>query len=424
MYIILFQSVSVILMVQQTWNVGKSMAVAHANWDSQEQNVINANRILLVTNVIHVVLASLIIHCVKVYLSSSVLITPFSFTFQIAFRAEHLYNLKYVSIFAGRTKVLVATGYVSGLERNTEIIDLEDASFKCTLSQFPASVYGATGGLVGNTALICGGGIDTLTGWQYQNSCYSLKEDGDWKFETNLNEARAYAANGDVIWNNKLVIAGGYNLSTIEVATPNAKSETLPINLPIGIDRSCMVPWDTNTFMIIGGYGYDGDPRGQTHFIDMANNRWTYGPSLLVPRYNFACHTMSVHDEDYIIVAGGYAYGEMIFSTEYLSKVNYESGWKLVKNSIDSILGVQLPVRMQRQEIVASKGNKFLYTIGNFYSHLDFYNNPLDKKIYKLECINSITNCSWTKISTKLQYGRHSTVAMSIPNALSDKLCN
>ena len=83
-------------MVQQTWNVGKSMAVAHAKWDSQEQNVMNANRILLVTNVIHVVLVSLIIHCVKVYLSSLVLTTPFNFTFQIAFRAEQLYNF-YIS---------------------------------------------------------------------------------------------------------------------------------------------------------------------------------------------------------------------------------------------------------------------------------------------------------------------------------------
>ena len=161
-----------------------------------------------------------------------------------------------------------------------------------------------------------------------------MKEDGDWKVDTNLTKARGFAANGDVIMNNKLIIAGGNDLTTIEVVAPNTKSETLPINLPIGIDSSCIVTWDTNTFMIIGGYdNYDGT-REQTHFINMANNRWTYGPSLLFPRFNFACNTLSVNGEDYIFVAGGGPEYEISISTEYLSKVNYESGWKLSKNWI------------------------------------------------------------------------------------------
>ena len=81
------------------------------------------------------------------------------------------------------------------------------------------------------------------------------------------------------------------------------------------------------------------------------------------------------------------------------------------------ILGVDLPVRIYAHEMVASKDNKVLYTIGNLYP-------DNDKDIYKFACTNSITNCSWTKISTELQYGRQWTVAMSIPNALSDKLCD
>ena len=79
------------------------------------------------------------------------------------------------------------------------------------------------------------------------------------------------------------------------------------------------------------------------------------------------------------------------------------------------IAGVDLPVNMSFHEIVASAGN--LYTIGNKYGS----NN---KDIFKFECNNSIKNCSWSKIQTKVQYGRQSTVAMTIPNALSDKLCN
>merc|ERR1712062_182510 len=103
-------------------------------------------------------------------------------------------------------------------ENNAEMIDVEDASFNCTVSQFPTTVYSATGGLVGDTPLICGGIHSRVS----QKSCYSLRGDGTWKLESNLNTTRQYAANGEVIMNNKLVIAGGYRgdngyyLDTIE----------------------------------------------------------------------------------------------------------------------------------------------------------------------------------------------------------------
>merc|ERR1712062_612424 len=263
-------------------------------------------------------------------------------------------------------------------------------------------VWGATGGLVGNTPLICGGYQR-----RYQNSCYSLKEDGTWKLESNLNTARNSAANGKVIMNNKLVIAGGSSnenyLATIEVVAPNTRSRTLPIRLPVAMSGSCIVPWDTNTFLIIGGFS--GATRSKTYFFSMANNTYTNGPSLLTARSFFACHTMKINGEDFIIVAGGFGATK---STEYLRKANYESGWKK---------SVYLPVNFKSHEIVASKDNKVLYSIGNYYPS----NN---KDIFKFACINSITNCSWTKIPTKLQYGRDYSVAMTIPYTLAAKLCN
>merc|ERR1712062_970594 len=225
------------------------------------------------------------------------------------------------------TKVLVATGYGS-VGQITEIIDVEDSSFSCTLSQFPTRVYSATGGLVGDTPLICGGTIYSGYGErQFLKSCYSLKEDGSWKLESNLNTGRNSAANGEVIINNILVIAGGFDgnyLATIEVVAPNSRSETLPIRLPVAMSGSCIVPWDTNTFLIIGGSS--GNSK-QTYFIHMANNTYTTGPNLLTRRYDFACHTMQVNGEDLIIVAGGHGAEK---STEYLQKANYGSGWKKV----------------------------------------------------------------------------------------------
>ena len=79
------------------------------------------------------------------------------------------------------------------------------------------------------------------------------------------------------------------------------------------------------------------------------------------------------------------------------------------------ILGVDLPVGIHGHEIVASKDNKVLYTIGNIH---------FKKDIFKFACTNSISNCSWTKIPTQLQYGRSETVAMTIPNELAYKLCH
>ena len=76
---------------------------------------------------------------------------------------------------------------------------------------------------------------------------------------------------------------------------------------------------------------------------------------------------------------------------------------------------MDLPVdHIEYHDIVASAGN--LYTIGNKYGS----NN---KDIFKFECTNSIKNCSWSKIQTKLQFGRYASVAMPIPNALANKLC-
>ena len=182
---------------------------------------------------------------------------------------------------------------------------------------------------MGNTPLICGGYSGGV-----QKSCYSLKEDGAWKLEesSDLNTARAYVATGSVIINNKLVLAGGYNgtrLATIEVVAPNEESVTLPISLPVGILASCIVPWDTNTFMIIGGWDGGRSYRRETHFVNMADNTVTDGPNLLTARYGFGCNTMNVNGEEYIIVAGGSGATK---STEYLQKANYGSGWQKSKN--------------------------------------------------------------------------------------------
>ena len=230
-------------------------------------------------------------------------------------------------------KVLVVTGVGSTWDdgRRTEIIDLEDSSFTCSkVNQFPVSLYASTGGLVGSTPFVCGG----YTG-SYSNACYTLQENGAWKQDrtASLNTARGYAASGSVIMSNQLVIAGGYNrnfLSSIELASPNARTTTLPRGLPLGLRSSCIVPWDANTFMVIGGYSSSGGRR-ETYFITPSNKTVTNGPKLQNARYNVACHDMIVNGEEFIIVIGGHGSGHEK-TIEVLSKARVGDGWKMGKS--------------------------------------------------------------------------------------------
>ena len=82
--------------------------------------------------------------------------------------------------------------------------------------------------------------------------------------------------------------------------------------------------------MIIGGE--NGGARKQTYFVDMNNNAYTNGPNLLAGRYYFACHTMKVNGEDFIIATGGSGSSGSGRSTEYLQRANWKSGWKRSKN--------------------------------------------------------------------------------------------
>ena len=84
------------------------------------------------------------------------------------------------------------------------------------------------------------------------------------------------------------------------------------------------------------------------------------------------------------------------------------------------ILGRNLPVKIAVHQVVASPDRKYLYTIGNGY-------DTNNKDIFKFSCTGNpgiASNCNWTKIPTKIKYGRQYHVAFTIPNALAKKICN
>ena len=222
---------------------------------------------------------------------------------------------------------MIATGYPYDDGKNTEVIDVEDANFRCTnVEQFPVKLYAASGGLIdGQTPYICGG-----SNWAISKHCYQLSKTGSWaKDQTaTLTTAREYAGYGSVVMDNHLVLTGGLGdengnkLTSIEMLSTNAKARTLSVELPTGIRSHCQVPWDSEKFLVIGGSG-SGD-RKETYFINVKTNQLTNGPSLNIPRRSHACGQLDIDGTSYIIVAGGEQQ-----HTEFLDKNNVGQGWQL-----------------------------------------------------------------------------------------------
>ena len=155
-----------------------------------------------------------------------------------------------------------------------------------------------------------------------------------------LNSNRSNPARGSVIINDKLVIAGGTidggetGLSTIELTAPNTKSTTLSMVLPIGIAISCVVTWNSNTFMVIGGGSEGPIIRDETYLFNVETNKRTNGPSLKTGRFSHACHEMVINEESFVVVTGGFEQAvppKPTLSTEILSKSSVANEWEKSK---------------------------------------------------------------------------------------------
>ena len=241
-------------------------------------------------------------------------------------------------------KILIATGSnneVTGygvFAQNTEIIDLEDSSFSCNkVMHFPIQLRGATGALIdGVTPFICGGIEEDQRRWL--RDCYTLSQTGIWtKSSTaSLKTARRNAGFGSVVFNREMVLSGGrygipptfeskVYLTSIELVSPEAKARNLSVELPIGIGWHCQIPWDSETFMVIGGYFEYKKRRAESYFINVKTETRTLGPSLQVAKSSLACGELEVLGKSYIVAAGGFD-GEQV--TEVLDKSDLGQGWQ------------------------------------------------------------------------------------------------
>ena len=185
---------------------------------------------------------------------------------------------------------------------------------------FPIGVSGATGGLIGDTVIICGG-------WDV-DECYSLTSEKA-TLVTHMSVGREYAAS-IVINDNTLWVTGGYSyggggyLASTEYVTVTG---TMPgPDLPMALAYHAMVAINSTCSMVIGGSS-NFYSLASTFFYDHNEDEWINGPSLMQARVYHAAGivTDDVTGEDFVAVTGGYN-SRSLDSTEILQDGEWVQG--------------------------------------------------------------------------------------------------
>ena len=199
--------------------------------------------------------------------------------------------------------------------------------------EFPISVYGATGGLIGNTVMICGG--DPYGGYGYVDECYSLTSEKA-TLAINMTVGRWLAVS--IGSDNSLWVTGGFGNTGLLASTEYVTmSGTIPgPDLPMVLARHAIVAINSTCSMVIGGMGYDY--YASTFFYDHIEGEWTNGPSLMEVRFDHAAGlvTDEVTDEHYVAVTGGTSGGgaSVSDSTEMLQDGEWVQGKILIPYAI------------------------------------------------------------------------------------------
>ena len=167
---------------------------------------------------------------------------------------------------------------------------------------FPTSIWGATGGLIGDTVIICGGD----DGDSFIDECYSFTSEKA-KLVTHMSFAR-YGAASIVLDDNTLWVTGGYNTSILASTEYVTLTETIDgPDLPLALAHHAMVAINSTCSMVIGGYGEEVEHSASTFYYDRNEGEWITGPILIQGRNRHAAGivTDEVTDEDIIVVTGG-----------------------------------------------------------------------------------------------------------------------
>ena len=230
---------------------------------------------------------------------------------------------------------MITTGVNNdGYQRTSEMIDLaikSDSSCK-NWAEFPKDVDSATGGVIKETVVICGGG-DLNIGESF-DECYNLNGKVA-TLITHMSAKRKYAAslviNGASLW-----ITGGLNTDTGILAT----SEFITLEgsipgpyMPTPVDHHALVAINKTCSLLIGGRTIEYVILPTVYYFEHEGKNWSQGPDLIQARHFHAAGIVideTTYDE-FVIVTGGEYNGILLDSTEIL----IDNQWHLGKIAHD-----------------------------------------------------------------------------------------
>ena len=232
---------------------------------------------------------------------------------------------------------MITTGWnENGYPRDSKVLDLsiKDGSNCQDWAEFPKDVVAATGGVIQDVVVICGGG-DASTEF---NECYSLNGNAA-TLITHMSAKRQYSASL-IIDKTKLWITGGVYLASSEYITLEG-SEPGP-ELPNRIDFHALVAIDNTLSMLIGGRTTGNVITQTTHYFDHQGHNWIQGPDLMQARRVHAAGivTDEMTTEKLVIVTGGEYNGIILDSTEMLINQQWNQGKMAHYYSMDLCKGV------------------------------------------------------------------------------------
>ena len=222
------------------------------------------------------------------------------------------------------SKILVTSGGNShDIQTTSEIVDLtvKGGNMCNNWPDFPIGVKGATGGIIGDNVIICGGwGID---------ECYRFTSEKA-TLVTHMSVGREDAAS-IVLNDNTLWVTGGFNSGNVASSTEyvTANGTILGPDFPMALYGHAMVAINKTCSMVIAGRNwFSVSPL--TFFYDHSEGELMInGPSLMQARAHHAAGivTDDVTDEHFAVVTGGGGGGESwLDSTEILQDGNWVEG--------------------------------------------------------------------------------------------------
>ena len=221
-------------------------------------------------------------------------------------------------------------------------LSIKDSS-KCNdWAEFPKNALGATGGLIQDVVVICGGGVIDDS----SDECYSLNARKA-SLVTHMSAKRKYAASL-VVNKTSMWITGGSNIEDGQINTTEfitLEGNRPGPNLPLPVDAHALVAINDTCSMLIGGITSEFVVTVSTFYFQHENQIWTQGPDLIQAREHHAVGivTDEVTHEKFVVVTGGVIYGTYIDTTEILVDVLWTNGNLAFYSILFSVKADSLP---------------------------------------------------------------------------------